>query len=297
MKGGIFFIFFACILWALDSLIRYPLLSKVAAPNIVFIEHFFLFIIALFLVKGKIHRFGKLQVNHLANFFVIGALGSALATLAFTEAFNYLNLSVVILLQKLQPLVALFFAWIILKEKIHFKFVVFAFITLVGGVLVSYEDLFLGPNNILKSWNASPNIWGYFLALLAVFFWGSSTVFGKKLAQQKFSTQDILGGRFIMGFLAMLILFPVFKYEWQVEPHSLLKILSMALLSGVISLYFYYRGLRQIPAKLGALAETFFPFCAICLNWLVLDKGLSGVQLIGGGLLILGSTVIQLMRY
>jgi hypothetical protein len=45
---------------------------------------------------------------------VIGGVGSAIATVAFTESFQFLNPSLVILLQKMQPVVAITLAAIVL---------------------------------------------------------------------------------------------------------------------------------------------------------------------------------------
>ncbi|MBL7663935.1 MAG: EamA family transporter, partial [Bacteriovoracaceae bacterium] len=69
------------------------------------------------------------------------------------------------------------------------------------------------------------------------------------------------------------------------------------LISGLLGMYVYYLGMQYISARSVALSELFFPFCAIIVNWLFLGKTLTLVQLCGGGLLLVGSTLIQLRKY
>ena len=71
----------------------------------------------------------------------------------------------------------------------------------------------------------------------------------------------------------------------------------MVLVSGILAMYLYYQGLRRISARAATLAEMFFPFMAILVNWVFLQKSLEVVQLVGGGVLIAGSLVIQLKKY
>jgi drug/metabolite transporter (DMT)-like permease len=62
-------------------------------------------------------------------------------------------------------------------------------------------------------------------------------------------------------------------------------------------MFLYYQGLRRIPAMLCTLAEMFFPFMGVIVNWLFLDAILTPLQLIGGLVLISGSMVIQIKHY
>ena len=74
-------------------------------------------------------------------------------------------------------------------------------------------------------------------------------------------------------------------------------LIIMVLVSGVFGMGSYYFGLKQVKAKLATLAEMFFPFFAIILNWIFLGAGLNMVQIAGASLLLLGSFMIQYKRY
>src|SRR6476469_7093165 len=102
--GGIFLVILACLFWGMDTLIRYPLVERGINPvTIVFYEHCILTVIFSLSLIPNIKRIGELKLADVFSFLVIGGLGSAIATVAFTESFQYLNPSLVILLQKLQP--------------------------------------------------------------------------------------------------------------------------------------------------------------------------------------------------
>ena len=139
---GIIFIFFACLLWAADTLIRYPLLfGGSSAQQIVLFEHLILvvMIVAVFIFQRR--KFNFLNRQTIVPFIVIGIFGSALGTLAFTEAFYLSNPTVVILLQKLQPLVAVTLAYVLLKEKISPRFFLWLGLALLGSFLLIWPDL------------------------------------------------------------------------------------------------------------------------------------------------------------
>lgn len=297
---GILFIIIATSLWALDTLIRYPMLFEgTSAEQIVFAEHLILTLIFIPILLKDFKRIWNARVSHIFSFVVIGGIGSALSTLAFTRAFGLINPSLVILLQKLQPLVAILLARVVLKEPIHQKFLGWAFVCLLGGFLISYKDIVPG----LLEMGAGAHLWqdkslmGYGLTLLAVFGWGASTVFGKKLSQEGYKTQEIMGLRFAFGLIFLLSTLTSNQSIFSIDYAVLPKILLMVVLSGLLGMYFYYKGLQKMPARLATLAEMFFPFCALTLNWVFLNATLGPMQLVGGALLILGSTVIQLKHY
>jgi drug/metabolite transporter (DMT)-like permease len=298
---GFFFVVAACALWALDTLIRYPLMQAgVEAISVVFYEHLLLTVIFITVFFKSFKNFWKGKPSHLFYFFIVGGVGSAFATVAFTRAFIFLNPSLVILLQKFQPIVAIILARVILKEEIKRHFVLWALVCLLGAFLISFED-------IMKLGNSGENIYrllvhpgafqGYVLVLFSILGWASATVFGKKLGQEGFSDEQIMGGRFVTGFLCLLPLasLPSDLFTHNVEVYS--KIALMVLVSGLLAMYLYYQGLRRLSARTCSLAEMFFPFMAVIVNWLFLNASLSPVQILGGAILILGSMVIQLKRY
>lgn len=288
---GLLFIILGTLMWSLDTLIRYPLLGVIKPDTLVLVEHFFLVVYLLPLLFINKFQFNKLKSHHLLPFFVIGVLGSAASTLAFTKAFSLINPSLVILLQKLQPIVAISLSSLILKEKISAGFVKYASLAFFGAFLVSYPDI----EPLFKNTENNNVLIGYLLTLLAVIGWGASTVFGKQLSKQNFSETEIMSGRFLFGFLFLII----FSFSYGTLPNSSLnleiyvKILIMVFISGLIGMYLYYKGLKKLTAHTTAIAELFFPLSAIIINWIFLNKTLVPIQFIGAFVLILSSILMQ----
>lgn len=299
--AGILLVIFSCLLWGMDTLIRYPLVERGINPvTIVFYEHCVLALIFSVGLISRIKNIGQLRIGDVFGFIMIGGFGSAIATVSFTEAFQYLNPSLVILLQKLQPIVAISLASVLLKEEIKKEFIVWAFVCLVGGLLVSSPDIERFYALITSNFGAVTSdaaVKGYTLVGISILGWGSATVFGKRLSLAGHDTKIIMGGRFLTG---LIVLIPFMQWNRSMilpDGKDYLKILIMVSISGATAMWFYYQGLKRLPAKTTAIAEMFFPFFAIVVNWIFLGKQLTELQLAGGVILIIGSLVIQLKKY
>lgn len=296
---GIFSILAASFLWAFDTLIRYPLLgSGVSAISIVFYEHLLLSIFFLILFNTQLKEFFKAKISHYLYFFIVGVCGSAIATLAFTQAFKFLNPSLVIILQKLQPVVAILMAKAFLKEKLSSDFLLWALLALIGGLAVSYKDLsYLSQFKSLSELSLKGSGVGYLLVFISILGWGASTVFGKKLSMIGYNEKQIMAGRFMFGLMGTIpfVLMKPTVFTHSVEVYS--KISLMVLLSGLFAMSLYYRGLKSVSAKNATLAEMSFPFFAVIVNWIFLDASLGIVQIAGGILLLVASSIIQIKRY
>ena len=169
----------AAILWSLDGYIRQNLF---ALPSflIISLEHVIGAIIFFpLLIKGWAEIYTLSQRGWISVLW-ISICGGVLGTFFYTKALSYveyIDLSVVVLLQKLQPFFAIALAAIILREKITKRFFILALTAVVGGYLITFG------NNPIANWN-DKTIIAALLALLAAFSWGSSTVLGKHALNQ-----------------------------------------------------------------------------------------------------------------
>lgn len=308
---GITLIFTACLLWALDTLIRYPLLfSGLSSWSIVWLEHLILVAVMIYWIMPMV-RTGRLLQGNLTGFLVIGGLGSALGTVAFTQAFALINPSVVILIQKLQPLIAISLASLMLGERINRRFIVWLSVCLFGSLLIAAGDLLPALN--ADAWIAG-DTWqlmlGYGCTLLAVLGWGAATVYGKKLSLKGLTTTELMSGRFLVGFLILTPFVMMLSSPSElISSHSTLNflgndvsaavpiwILIMVLVSGLGGMSVYYLGMRRIPARVCAVAEMFFPIAAVLINWIFLGKTLTPLQLVGASILLAGSVMVALSQ-
>lgn len=293
-KYAPFLVLFAAMLWATDAPFRLHLTEGLSSNFIVLGEHFIaiLFILPILLLNWRELKKLKLKEWLAVLFIAIG--GSALASVAFTQAFHYLNPSVAILLQKLQPFMVIGLAAIVLKETLGRRFWLFAIVSIVGAYLISFPNL-IPQTYPGETFNA--NLLGVGLALVAAFFWGASTVFGK-LVLNKTNFKVMTGLRFSVAFvfLIFLNLFQQSFPDWStVTTTDYLFIGIIGITSGVVSLFIYYKGLENTTASVATMAELGFPLGAVVVNWIFLGAILLPMQIFGMAILLLG--VYGLAKY
>ncbi|MEK7691571.1 MAG: DMT family transporter [Bdellovibrionota bacterium] len=291
---GPLFIAAGAALWATDALFRFPALSRVPAGVIVLIEHAFGVLLLLPLVaRNPAYWLGLRPREWIAAFFV-GSMGSALATLFFTTAFTLINPSVVILLQKTQPIFAISAAAFLLGERPTRSFYLWAPLAILAGAILSFPDL----SFIQVLGEVNPSTRGSVLALSAAALWGFSTVVGKKLLV-RVEPEPATFARLLFGFLTLAVFVPVAgllgpTLEAIQTPRFLWSAAYMGWIPGLAALWLYYRGLKQTPARIATIVELVFPLTAVLVNWLVLDLTLSVVQLVAGALLLLAISRVSI---
>jgi drug/metabolite transporter (DMT)-like permease len=216
---------------------------------------------------------------------IIAVGGSALASVAFTQAFKYVNPSVAILLQKLQPLIAIGLAASLLKEQLNKYFWLWTVVALAGAYVISFPSF---VPRLFQGETFNPNVVGVSLALLAAILWGASTVLGK-YALNKVDFKVMTGLRFVLAFVFLLIL----SFSQKTIPplssvtgKDWLYLAIIAVTSGVVSLFIYYKGLQFTKASIATLAELGFPMAAVLVNFFFLDERLVPMQLVGMAVLL-----------
>ena len=201
----------------------------------------------------------------------------------FTYAFSHTsNYTVPILIQKLQPLIAIILARLLLRESWQKGFGLVLIFALSGAVLISWPAQGQGP-----AWQGQD-----FLAIAAAFgaalTWGGSTVAGRHLIS-KFGFLEITAVRYFMAFL---ILLPVIGLSGGAVNLGSIPLsdwglfLMMAWGPGYLALIIFYKGLSGTQASVATLCELAFPVGAVLINWVFLDSPLSGQQILGAVLLV-----------
>jgi drug/metabolite transporter (DMT)-like permease len=283
ISNGPFLIVVAATLWALDGVIRRSLF--VLPPIvIVFFEHLIGALILLPLViKGfKKEKLTKKEFTLVA---IVSLLSSLLGTLWFTTALlkvNFISFSVVYLLQKLQPIFAISAAAILLKEKISKDFLAWAILALVAAYFVTFK------NGIVNLSTGGETLTAALFAIGAAFAWGSSTAISK-MALLKNSPSFITGLRFILTTIMALIgvvLLNQTQVLPNITPSQLSSFALIAVSTGMVALYIYYRGLKRIQAKISTLLELIYPLLAVVIDGFLYKNFLGPAQFIAAGVLL-----------
>ena len=275
---GALFICSAAVLWGFDGIVLTPRLYTLSVPLVVFILHLLPFAgMSILFGKEEIKAAGNIPGKDLVYFFMIALFGGSIGTLAIVKALflvNFKHLTMVTLLQKLQPVFAIILARVILKEKIGKNFVLWSTISLLAGYFLTFEfhiPELTGGGNILKA---------SLLSILAAFSFGSGTVFGKKVLENS-SFRTALYLRY--GFTSFIMFFIVLytgslggiaattKTHWII-----FSIIGLTSGSGAILLY--YKGLRYIKANVATICELCFPISSIIFDYAFNGNILSPIQ-------------------
>lgn len=285
VKMAPLFIISAAILWAVDGIVLRPSLYSLPVALVVFVEHLLGFAAILLLVGPEIKQIRKLKFADWGAFGWVALFGGALGTMFITKALffvNFVNLSVVVLIQKLQPIFALLMAWLILKETLPKRFWMWASVGVVAAYFVTFSTLVPNFDTGDKTLMAA------LFALGAAFSWGSSTVFGKRGLEH---ISHKLGALLRFGLTAVIMFFLVaingeFAQLSAITGTQWWTFILIVFTSGAAAMLIYYYGLKQVRASESTIYELAFPLSAIFLEMAVHQKFLTWTQWIGAAVLL-----------
>ena len=274
---------FAALLWSFDGLLRQEL-YHISSFVIVALEHSIGALIFLPFLFKSIPKIKKLGQRGWISIFWVSICGGILGTYFYTKALsfvNYIDLSVVVLIQKLQPLFAISLAGVILKEKLSKRFMFLAIIAMFGGYLVTFG------NKPFGNWDDKSTI-ASLCALLASFCWGSSTVLGKHALKQ-LTFEVVTGMRLFITAIISLIIIAYsgsFSDVLNLRVENYTTIIIIVFSTGTIALSIYYYGLQNLAASHTTIYELAWPLSAVFIDWTLKGKTLSLVQIVGALILL-----------
>ena len=282
-------IIFAALLWSADALLRQSLYT-ISPLLVITLEHGIGALIFLPILKKFWPEIKKLRQAGWISILWISLLGGICGTYFYTKALSYvgyIDLSVVVLLQKFQPVFAMSLAAIILKEKLSKRYITLAMVAIIGGYFITFG------NNSFPNWDDNSLIAALF-ALLAAFCWGSSTAIGKK-AMIGLHYSAVTGLRLsitaIISFLIILF-FNIEILATDISVNQWKAIIIIVLSTGTVALFIYYYGLNQLPASHTTLFELFWPLSAVIIDWVKNGEPLSMIQMLGAMMLLSSVTLL-----
>lgn len=294
---GPFLVALAAILWASDTPFRLPILESVDPVLLVLVEHAIgtaaLGVWVFLRARDSVFR---LKATDWIATLVVGAGGSALATVFFTASFGFINPSLTILLQKLQPVLVILLASAFLKEKPREGFFAWAAVAIVAALVLSFPDF---DYHFLAQAISNPDrhAKGVYYALGAAALWAIATVTGKT-ALSRVPPGIMTFWRYVFGLLMLAVMFSVSetRTEWPVllsSPDFAGSLLYISLVPGLLAMVAYYHGLTRTTASTATLLELLYPVSAVAINTAWLNQPLQPVQLAAGLLLLLSVTQVS----
>jgi len=219
-------------------------------------------------------------------FFLVALFGGAIGTISIVKALflvDFHQLSVVVLLQKLQPIFAIILAAILLKEKIKRHFIGWATLAIISSYFLTFgfalPSISMDDNTIKAA----------LFALLAAFSFGSSTVFSKKiLINHNFVTATFFRYGFTSILLLIMVLITGKAYQLELTTDvNWIYFIIIGLTTGSGAIFIYYYGLRRVKAIVATISELLFPISAVLFDYLFNGSVLSPVQMLSAVIMVL----------
>jgi len=272
-------------MWGFDGIVLTPRLSNLNVPFVVFTLHLIPFLLMSPFLFKRFPLLKTLNKPEVFSLFMVALFGGSIGTMAIVKALflvNFQSLSIVVLLQKLQPVFAITLAALFLKEKLRRNFIVWAIIALLAGYFLTFG---LHLPQFQKDQNT---IYASLFAVLAAFSFGSSTVFSKKiLGKLDFITATF----FRYGLTSTLMFLVVLSFGQLSEFQNITA--NNAMIIGIISattgsgaIFLYYYGLKKVKAIIATIMELFFPMSAVIFDYFINDHILSPIQWISAAVMI-----------
>lgn len=280
-------------LWGLDGIALTPRLYNLNINFVVFILHALPFLLMNFFFFREYRKLKDFSSKDLLFLFLVSLAGGALGTMSIVKALflvEFKELSVVVLLQKLQPVFAIILAAILLKERLSKNFALWAVIAIVAGYFLTFGFTLPDLNTGEKTGMAA------LYSLLAAFFFGSATVLGKGVLRNlSFTTATFFRYGFTSIIMFIFVIFSGKLGEFaSITPQNWQIILIISITVGSGAIFLYYYGLNKVPAMLASICELCFPLSAILFDYLFHQKILSPVQWVSVLVMLLAIVRINL---
>lgn len=282
---GVILISLASMLWGLDGVVLTPRLSNLNIVFVVFILHALPFLFMNFFLYPRYKEFNKLDKVAKYSLLAVSFFGGAIGTIAIVKALfivNFHQLSVVVLLQKLQPVFAIVLAAIFLREKLSKHFLFWGGIAIIAGYFLTFG--FSKPNLHADD----TTIKAALLSIFAAFSFGSSTVFSKNILKKV----DFITATFFRYGTTFLMLLPfvfisgLFAHFNSITANNWIIILIISVTTGSGAILLYYNGLKSVKASISTISELFFPISAIFFDYFINGNVLSPIQWISAAIMI-----------
>ena len=282
---GAALICFSAALWGLDGVVLTPRLANLHVPFVVFLLHAIPFVLMQPFLHGSYARLRSMSLRGWLALALVAFTGGLLGTLAIITALflvDFNQLSVVVLLQKLQPLFALVLAAVLLKERVSLRFLGWATIALVGAYLLTFG--LSAPDAAADAITLRAALW----AVVAAAAFGSATVLGKMLLGA-LDFKDATFGRYGMTSvmaLVFLVVRGIGMHIATVTGANWIIVLIISVTTGSGAIFLYYFGLSRVRASVATICELCLPLSAVLLDYLVNGSVLGPWQWLGAGLLV-----------
>lgn len=286
------FVALAACMWGFDGVMLTPQLYGLSVPHVVFFLHLIPALLMTIFFYKKLKLLKQMPAKNVLVFILLSLLGGVLGTVFIVKALfvvGFKHLTIVVLLQKLQPIFAIVLSIILLKEHAGYKYFLWAFVAIFSGYIMTFGiglPLFSWTNDYLKA---------SVYALAAAVSFGSATVLGK-YSLKKYTYPETTYFRYVFTSIILgvyLLLFTDLNLVSSFTQNHWLFILIISLTTGSGAIFLYYKGLTKIKALTAVIAELFFPLSALVFGYFFKENRLTAIQWISMLLMLFAIIMAQ----
>ncbi|WP_068267625.1 DMT family transporter [Caviibacter abscessus] len=293
---GWLLIIISATMWGIDGILltpKYFVYGFYDVKFIVFMSHLVPSIILSLLFFNEYKVITQFKKQDYVYYGLISLFGGTIGTLAIVKALQLSNfsLSLVTVIQKMQPIFAVILAYFLLKEKPKKRFYIILIVSLISlyFLIFGFKNPKLLPENNLKA---------AFYSLIAAMSFGSSTVFGKKIVtKHSFLTTTFYRFIFTTVITGIILVFSnstISSAKLYVSNCNLYILTIIIAVYSLSSILIYYKGMTTTKATYATICELAYPITSVFVEAITYKRLLSPIQLIAATILVLSIFYLNL---
>jgi drug/metabolite transporter (DMT)-like permease len=267
----------ACLLWAFDLLVRYPVTLKMNFASIVFIESLVgLIFIAPFIFKNR-KDLKKISKSDWFIALFVGGIGMSVAGYLQAACIQKATPGLFSFFQIFQPLFVIFLAHMILKDRIDNMYLYWGIWVVLSAILMFSVDLEIMINSeIILS--------DILIALSIMLIWGMCTILSKIFLKNN-SALILVGLRWFFAFIFSSVILLAegekLPQEFLMQADIMVRFIFIAVVSGLFSMHLYYSGLKHMSAGKVSFIEISYSAFGMIFSALYTFEVLTFFQMLG----------------
>ena len=289
------------IMWGVDGVLFTPRYFAYGLYNVIlitFLVHLVPSIWMSLTSPGQYKALNKKNKSDIFYLFLIALFGGTIGTIFIVKALElseFNPFSLVILIQKSQPIFAIISAMIILREKPNKYFKYYFLICLIAIYVMTFG--FNSPFSLeIKS------LYACLFSLISAISFGVSTTFGRRVSLKvKPQTATFYRYIFTTCITFVLLLFNVQStIDGLIVTFNNKNIILLTLLIavwGMIALRIYYKGLTKTNAIYATICELSFPITSVLLDFYINKSVIDPIKLGAATVLVLVIMIMNLSNY
>ena len=212
---------------------------------------------------------------------ILASAAATVSSLLWAISFTQTSVASSTVLRSLTPLFISFGAWLVLKQQFNRQFVIGMIVAILGGMLIGWEDLRLGSDNLV----------GDGIALLSAALHGVNILTIGYLRDRNCDTPTVLLWRCSFGALIML---PIIYFTdtstnlFPVSPQGWLIVIALAVVCQTFGQGLLVYSLKQFSSSFVGIFTLLKPIFTAFLAWIIFAEDLSLNSAIAVILILIG---------